>query len=221
MTFSKLGLCEPILKAVLEQGYTAPTPIQAKVIPEILAGRSVVASAQTGTGKTAGFVLPILERLKGERKRRAKRMRALIIEPTRELAVQVQESIRQYARHLDVVSMAMFGGVDTEQQKQQLIEGVDILVATPGRLLDMIHQRALHFDELEILVLDEADRMLDMGFIGDINKSLSVYLSKDRTCCFQPRCQMMCDAWPTPTSKMQLKFPLRMIGRPRRKLPNG
>ncbi|MEZ7907568.1 MAG: DEAD/DEAH box helicase [Pseudomonadales bacterium] len=170
MTFSKLGLCEPILKAVLEQGYTAPTPIQAKVIPEILAGRSVVASAQTGTGKTAGFVLPILERLKGERKRRAKRMRALIIEPTRELAVQVQESIRQYARHLDVVSMAMFGGVDTEQQKQQLIEGVDILVATPGRLLDMIHQRALHFDELEILVLDEADRMLDMGFIGDINK---------------------------------------------------
>lgn len=170
MTFSKLGLCEPILKAVLEQGYAAPTPIQAKVIPEILAGRSVVASAQTGTGKTAGFVLPILERLKDERKRRAKRMRALIIEPTRELAVQVQESISHYARHLDVVSMTMFGGVDTEQQKQQLIEGVDILVATPGRLLDMIHQRALHFDELEILVLDEADRMLDMGFIGDINK---------------------------------------------------
>ena len=170
MTFSKLGLCEPILKAVLEQGYTTPTAIQESVIPEVLAGRSVVASAQTGTGKTASFVLPILERLKGRRTRRAKRLRALIIVPTRELAVQVEKSISDYGNHLDVVSMTMFGGVDTEAQKQQLIDGIDILVATPGRLLDLIHQRAVHFDELEVLVLDEADRMLDMGFIGDINK---------------------------------------------------
>lgn len=170
MTFSELGLSDPILQAIDEQGYASPTAIQGKVIPEILDGRDLVASAQTGTGKTASFVLPILELLKGERKRRAKRMRALIIVPTRELAVQVESSISQYGKHIDIISMTMFGGVDSERQKQQLIDGVDILVATPGRLLDMIHQRALHFDELEVLVLDEADRMLDMGFIEDINK---------------------------------------------------
>jgi superfamily II DNA/RNA helicase len=170
MTFSKLGLSDPILLAINEKGHTKPTNIQEKVIPEILAGRNLVASAQTGTGKTASFVLPILELLKGERKRRAKRMRALILVPTRELAVQVETSITQYGRHLNLFSMTMFGGVDSEAQKQLLIDGTDIIVATPGRLLDMIHQRALHFDELEVLVLDEADRMLDMGFIGDINK---------------------------------------------------
>ncbi|MDG1442991.1 MAG: DEAD/DEAH box helicase [Pseudomonadales bacterium] len=170
MTFSKLGLCDPILKAILEQGYATPSAVQAKVIPEVLAGRSVVASAQTGTGKTASFVLPMLEKLKGRRNRRAKRLRGLIVVPTRELAAQVEASIGQYGRHLDVISMTMFGGVDTEHQKQQLIDGIDILVATPGRLLDLMHQRAVHFDELEMLVLDEADRMLDMGFIGDINK---------------------------------------------------
>lgn len=170
MTFSKLGLSEPILQAINEQGYVTPTAIQEKVIPEILKGRNLVASAPTGTGKTASFVLPILELLKGVVKRRAKRMRALILVPTRELAVQVESSISQYGKHLDLISMTMFGGVDSELQKQQLIDGVDILVATPGRLLDMIHQRALHFDELKVLALDEADRMLDMGFIGDINK---------------------------------------------------
>jgi ATP-dependent RNA helicase RhlE len=170
MTFSKLGLSEHILQAISEQGYAKPTSIQKKVIPEILIGRNLVASAQTGTGKTASFVLPILELLKVGGKRRAKRMRALILVPTRELAVQVESSISQYGKHLDLISMAMFGGVDSEQQKQQLIDGIDILVATPGRLLDMVHQRALHFDELKVLVLDEADKMLDMGFIGDINK---------------------------------------------------
>ena len=175
MTFSKLGLSDPILQAVSEQGYASPTAIQKKVIPAILAGRDLLATAQTGTGKTASFVLPLLEKLQvetqdGERKRHAKRIRALILVPTRELAVQVEDNISQYGRHLSLSSMAMVGGVDSEPQRQGLIDGVDILVATPGRLLDMAHQRALYFEELEVLVLDEADRMLDMGFIADINK---------------------------------------------------
>ena len=170
MPFSKLGLSDPILKAVAELGYTAPTSIQKQAIPVILSGRDLVAVAQTGTGKTASFVLPILEAFNTERKLRGKRIRALILVPTRELAVQVEANVAEYSKYLSLSSMAMYGGVDSEAQKQRLLEGVDILVATPGRLLDMVHQRALHFDELEVLVLDEADRMLDMGFIDDINK---------------------------------------------------
>ena len=170
MPFSKLGLSDPILKAVAELGYTAPTSIQKQAIPVILSGKDLVAAAQTGTGKTASFVLPILESLNTDRKLRGKRIRALILTPTRELAVQVESNVAEYSKYLNLTSMAMYGGVDSEPQKQRLLEGVDILVATTGRLLDMVHQRALHFDELEVLVLDEADRMLDMGFIGDINK---------------------------------------------------
>ncbi|MCL1127498.1 DEAD/DEAH box helicase [Shewanella surugensis] len=170
MPFSKLGLSDPIIKAITEQGYTVPTPVQAKAIPVILSGRNVIAAAQTGTGKTASFVLPILEKLKHFETLRKKRIRALIITPTRELAVQVEHNITQYSTHLNLTSLAMYGGVPLEPQKQALIQGVDILVATPGRLLDMYTQRAIHFDEIEILVLDEADRMLDMGFIEDINK---------------------------------------------------
>ncbi|MEH6556210.1 MAG: DEAD/DEAH box helicase [Oceanicoccus sp.] len=170
MTFSTLGLSGPILQAVDELGYTNPTTIQEKAIPIILAGRDLLAASQTGTGKTAGFVLPILQKLIGERKRRAKRIRVLILVPTRELAVQVEDNISQYGKYLSLRSMAMVGGVDSVPQKHGLIEGLDILVATPGRLLDMAHQRAVYFDELEMLVLDEADRMLDMGFIADINK---------------------------------------------------
>lgn len=175
MSFSALGLCEPLLKAVSDLRYSKPTPIQQKAIPIILSGKNLIAAAQTGTGKTASFVLPIVEMLNTKYKRterilRGKRIRALILTPTRELAVQVEASVRQYAKYLELSSMAMYGGVDSQAQKQQLIWGVDILVATPGRLLDMAHQRALHFDELDVLVLDEADRMLDMGFIDDINK---------------------------------------------------
>jgi ATP-dependent RNA helicase RhlE len=170
MPFSKLGLSNPIVTAVAEQGYTTPTPIQAKSIPVILSGRNLIAAAQTGTGKTASFVLPILQILSQSQTQRKKRIRALILTPTRELAVQVEANIAQYGKHLDLTSMAMYGGVDAEPQRQGLLEGVDILVATPGRLLDMYTQRAIHFDELEILVLDEADRMLDMGFIEDIDK---------------------------------------------------
>ena len=175
MPFSQFNLSEPIVKAIAELGYEKATPIQEKAIPVVLSGKDVIAAAQTGTGKTAGFVLPLLEQLhtrykQTDKKLRAKRIRALILVPTRELAVQVEESVSQYAKYLDITSMAMYGGVDSQAQKQQLIWGVDILVATPGRLLDMAHQRVLHFDELDMLVLDEADRMLDMGFIDDINK---------------------------------------------------
>ena len=170
MPFSNLGLCNPIVQAIQDLGYPAPTPIQAQAIPVILSGKDLIATAQTGTGKTAAFVLPILELFNKERTLRGKRIRALILTPTRELAVQVANNVAQYSKHLNLSSMAVYGGVDTDAQKQRLIEGVDILVATPGRLLDLAHQRALHFDELEILVLDEADRMVDMGFLGDINK---------------------------------------------------
>jgi superfamily II DNA/RNA helicase len=177
MSFSTLGLSEPLLKAIAELGYESPTAIQNKAIPTILQGKDLVAAAQTGTGKTASFVLPLLEKIQTAHRNsghtlRGKRIRALIITPTRELAVQVEASIAAYGKHLEISSMAMYGGVEIQPQKQQLIWGVDIVVATPGRLLDMIHQRALHFDELETLVLDEADRMLDMGFIDDINKIL-------------------------------------------------
>jgi len=170
MSFSKLGLSDPILQAISELGYTTATPIQKQAIPHILSGKDLIATAQTGTGKTAAFVLPILEQFNKDRKLRGKRIRALIITPTRELATQIEANVIAYSKHLNLSCMAVFGGVDTEAQKLRLIEGVDILVATPGRLLDLTYQRALHFDELECLVLDEADRMADMGFIGDIEK---------------------------------------------------
>lgn len=170
MPFSKLGLSKPILQAINEQGYDKPTPIQVKAIPIICKGKDIIAAAQTGTGKTASFVLPILQNLQDAPEVRAKRIRALILTPTRELAIQVEANVQAYSKHLNLNSLAMYGGVDDEPQKAALIAGVDILVATPGRLLDMYTQRAIHFDEVEVLVLDEADRMLDMGFIADINK---------------------------------------------------
>jgi len=175
MPFSKLGLSESLLQAIVEEGYMEPTPIQAKAIPLALAGKDLVATAQTGSGKTASFVLPMLaqiEKLQQRRgdQRRAKRVSALVLVPTRELAIQVAESAAAYGRHQQTRCLAMYGGSDIDTQKQQLLDGVDILVATPGRLLDMVYQRAVQFDELTMFVLDEADRMLDMGFIGEINK---------------------------------------------------
>ncbi|WP_353518743.1 DEAD/DEAH box helicase [Thalassotalea sp. SU-HH00458] len=170
MPFSTLGLSDALLKTVAELGYTKPTPIQQQAIPVVLSGKDLIAAAQTGTGKTASFVLPLLEKFNHDKTLRGKRIRALVLTPTRELAIQVEASIAQYAKYLEVSSLAVYGGTDIEPQKQRLIWGVDILVATPGRLLDLAHQRLLHFDELEVLVLDEADRMLDMGFIDDINK---------------------------------------------------
>jgi ATP-dependent RNA helicase RhlE len=175
MPFSQLGLSNPIVNAIADLNYRQPTDIQKKAIPVILSGKDVIAAAQTGTGKTASFVLPLLEKLsaadKGEAPNlRGKRIRVLIVTPTRELAVQVEANIAQYGKYLNISSMAMYGGTEIEPQKQRLIWGLDILVATPGRLLDMAHQRAVYFDQLEAFVLDEADRMLDMGFIDDINK---------------------------------------------------
>lgn len=173
MPFSKLGLSSPIIKAVNELGYDKPTSIQEKAIPIVLSGRNLIAAAQTGTGKTASFVLPILEMLSKGTTQRKKRIRAVILAPTRELAVQVERNIKKYAKHLNLTSLAMYGGVEYKHQKERLIEGVDILVATPGRLIDMYGQKAVYFEEVEVLVLDEADRMLDMGFIEDINKIIA------------------------------------------------
>ncbi|NVD07736.1 DEAD/DEAH box helicase [Vibrio sp. JPW-9-11-11] len=172
MSFSKLGLSQPITNAISELGYDKPTHIQTKAIPVILEGQDLIAAAQTGTGKTASFVLPILEKLAQGETQRKKRVRALILAPTRELAMQVDQKVKDYSKHLNLTSLAMYGGVDEQAQKQALIDGVDILVATPGRLLDMYGKRAVYFEEIEVLVLDEADRMLDMGFIEDINKIL-------------------------------------------------
>ncbi|WJG23194.1 DEAD/DEAH box helicase [Vibrio furnissii] len=170
MSFSKLGLSEALTQAVAELGYQKPTTIQTKAIPVILQGQDLIAAAQTGTGKTASFVLPILHKLQGRETQRKKRIRALILVPTRELAIQVADKVAQYGQHTGLTTLAMYGGVEDQAQKQRLVEGVDVLVATPGRLLDMYGQRAVYFEEVEMVVLDEADRMLDMGFIDSINK---------------------------------------------------
>jgi Superfamily II DNA and RNA helicases len=175
MSFDSLGLNPEILRAVAEQGYNEPTPIQKQAIPAVLEGRDLMASAQTGTGKTAGFTLPLLELLvKNQPHAKGRRpVRALILTPTRELAAQVGENVREYSRYLNIRSMVVFGGVSINPQMMKLRGGVDVLVATPGRLLDLEHQNAVKLDQIEILVLDEADRMLDMGFIHDIRRVLS------------------------------------------------
>ncbi len=179
MSFASLGLSPRILDAVAEQGYETASPIQAKAIPAILEGRDVMAAAQTGTGKTAGFALPILERLSQGEPVQNNQVRALILTPTRELAAQVSDSVSTYSKHLPLSSTVVFGGVKINPQMMKLRKGVDILVATPGRLLDLYNQNAVRFKHLEVLVLDEADRMLDMGFIHDIKKIIS-YLPKQR-----------------------------------------
>ena len=179
MSFTDLGLSAPIQKAIAEKGYTDPSPIQAQAIPAVLAGKDVMAAAQTGTGKTAGFTLPILEILSKGDKVRANQARTLIVTPTRELAAQIAENVEMYGKHLPLKSTVVFGGVKINPQMTRLRQGVDILVATPGRLLDLYNQNAIRFNQLEILVLDEADRMLDMGFLRDIKKILSL-LPKNR-----------------------------------------
>ncbi|EJD6111437.1 ATP-dependent RNA helicase RhlE [Morganella morganii] len=171
MSFSSLPLCPEIQKAVAEMGYEQPTPIQMQAIPQVLAGHDLLASAQTGTGKTAGFTLPILQYLQDNpRKGGGRPVRALILSPTRELAAQIGENVREYSRHLRTRSLVVFGGVSINPQMMKLRGGVDILIATPGRLLDLEHQNAVDLSKVEILVLDEADRMLDMGFIHDIRR---------------------------------------------------
>ena len=178
MHFTDLGLRAEILRSIAEQGYDPPPPLQAEAIPVVLEGRDLIAAAQTGTGKTAGFTLPILHRLaagaNGRLTRVARTPRVLVLTPTRELAIQVEESVRTYGKHLPINSLAVFGGVGINPQIASLRRGVDILVATPGRLLDHVQQRTVDLSAIEILVLDEADRMLDMGFIRDIKKIIAL-----------------------------------------------
>ena len=188
MSFDTLGLAEPLLRAVAEYGYTTPTPIQLQAIPAVLSGGDVMGGAQTGTGKTAGFVLPMLHRLMATPAVRDAKgklpIRALILTPTRELAAQVEESVRTYGKHSKLSSMVMFGGVGMQPQIDKLRRGVDVLVATPGRLLDHHQQRTLDLSHVQIFVLDEADRMLDMGFVHDIKKVLAVLPAKKQSLLF-------------------------------------
>ena len=181
MSFSKLGLKAELVRAVSDEGYTTPTPVQKQAIPVILEGRDILAGAQTGTGKTAGFTLPLLQRL-NERKTadKVRPVRALILTPTRELAAQVAESVSTYGKHLPLTSAVIFGGVNINPQIAHLRRGVDIVIATPGRLLDHIGQKTLNLSQVEILVLDEADRMLDMGFIRDIRKIIALLPANGR-----------------------------------------
>jgi len=184
MHFTDLGLPEALLKAVTQQGYDTPTPIQEQAIPAILRGQDVMAAAQTGTGKTAGFTLPLLARLSQGQQAPANQARALVLTPTRELAAQVHDSVTNYGQFLPLKSAVVFGGVKINPQMMKLRRGVDILVATPGRLLDLYNQNAVKFSQLEILVLDEADRMLDMGFIIDIKKILKLLPKKRQNLLF-------------------------------------
>lgn len=179
MTFDSLALAPPLLKALVEEGYTNPTPIQQQCIPVVLKRQDIMACAQTGTGKTAGFVLPILQLLSQQPQPKSNHATVLILTPTRELAAQIHESVLTYGRHGRFSSAVVFGGVKINPQMMKLRGGVDILVATPGRLLDLYQQNAIKFNDLQILVLDEADRMLDMGFIHDIKRILAL-LPKNR-----------------------------------------
>lgn len=183
MSFSSLGLSEQLVRATSDQGYETPSPIQAQAIPAVLSGRDVMAAAQTGTGKTAGFTLPLLQRL-GETSRTGKGPRALILTPTRELAAQVHDSVNLYSKYVPTKAAVVFGGVKINPQMMKLRKGLDVLVATPGRLMDLYQQNAVRFNEVEILVLDEADRMLDMGFIRDIRKILSLLPAKRQNLLF-------------------------------------
>ncbi len=184
-TFDSLGLSEPILRAVRETGYTTPTPIQTAAIPAVLTGRDLTGTAQTGTGKTAAFVLPILERLLPAPSGRAGRpVRCLIVTPTRELAIQIDESVGVYGTHTGLRSTAIFGGVGISPQIERLRKGVDVVIATPGRLLDHLSQRTLDLSRVEILVLDEADRMFDMGFVKDVRRIVAAVPRERQTLLF-------------------------------------
>lgn len=184
MSFTSLGLLSELLRAVDKQGYTKPSPIQAKTIPTILKGADVLASAQTGTGKTAGFTLPMLQNLVETKKEKYRPIRALVLTPTRELAAQVYDNVRSYSEYLDIRSTVIFGGVNAKPQISALRSGMDIVVATPGRLLDLESQNALSLKRIEILVLDEADQMLNMGFLRDIKRIIALMPKKRQNLLF-------------------------------------
>ena len=184
MSFKDLGLSAALVKAVEEKGYTTPSPIQQKAIPPILEGKDILASAQTGTGKTAGFTLPVLQYLSETKHAKYRPLRALVLTPTRELAAQVHDNVREYSKYVDIKSAVVFGGVKAKPQIATLRSGVDILVATPGRLLDLHDQKAVSFKRVDVLILDEADRMLDMGFARDLNKIISYMPAKRQNLMF-------------------------------------
>lgn len=185
MPFKSLNIIEPILKSLKEEGYSTPTPIQVKAIPIVLQGTDLLGCAQTGTGKTAAFAIPILQLLsESNRSDKKRKIRSLIVTPTRELAIQIDESFKNYGRHTGLTSTVIFGGVNQNPQVAALQRGVDILVATPGRLLDLMNQGYVHLNEIEIFVLDEADRMLDMGFIHDVKKLLTALPKKRQSLFF-------------------------------------
>lgn len=174
MKFTHLHLSNPLLRAIQEAGYSTPTDIQQKAIPAILAGKDVIGCAQTGTGKTAAFAIPLLELMEKEPSTsRRKAIRALVLTPTRELAIQVEENIQQYGKYLDTTYLSIFGGVPQGKQEKALNNGIDLLIATPGRLLDLINQGIVVLSNIEYLILDEADKMLDMGFVNDVKKVLT------------------------------------------------
>lgn len=185
MNFAKLGLIEPLLRTLQQLDYTTPTPVQAKAIPAVLAGRDLMAAAQTGTGKTAGFALPVLQRLALEGEKVASNsIRALVLVPTRELAEQVHNNVREYAENLPLSTYAVYGGVSINPQMMRLRRGVDVLVATPGRLLDLFRQNAVKFNQVQTLVLDEADRMLDLGFAEELQSVYAALPRKRQTLLF-------------------------------------
>src|SRR5690606_4726523 len=185
-TFKELRVSAPIMEALSRQGYACPTPIQEQAIPQVLQGKDVLGCAQTGTGKTAAFSIPVLQLLSAGKPEGYKQgaIRSLILTPTRELAIPIDESLEAYGENLELKHAVVFGGVSQSSQVQQLRQGVDILVATPGRLLDLVSQKLIWLDKVEILVLDEADRMLDMGFIHDVKRVLSLVPAKRQTLFF-------------------------------------
>jgi len=184
MSFKSLGLNDALLKAIAEKGYETPSSIQEKAIPHILQGKDILASAQTGTGKTAGFTLPVLQYLSETKHPKFRPIRALVLTPTRELAAQVYENVREYSKYLDIRSTVVFGGVKAASQIRTIKQGVDILVATPGRLLDLHNQNVVSFKRIDVFILDEADRMLDMGFVRDINKIIGYMPAKRQNLMF-------------------------------------
>jgi ATP-dependent RNA helicase RhlE len=184
MSFENLGLIQPILKALTASGYENPTPIQVQAIPLVLQGRDLLGSAQTGTGKTAAFAVPVLQRLQETPPRQARSIRALVLAPTRELAIQVSDSFETYGKHLPLRQTVVYGGVSQHTQVRALRAGVDILIATPGRLMDLINQGFIKLNQIEVFILDEADRMLDMGFIHDIRRIITMLPAQKQTLLF-------------------------------------
>jgi len=213
MPFTAFGLSDPLLRGILATGYTAPTEIQSQAIPAAVEGRDIIGCAQTGTGKTAAFVLPILDRLSHEPTAKKRIVRSLILTPTRELALQIETAIKGYGRFVDLRSLAVYGGVKIRGQLNVLKRGVDIVVATPGRLMDHMERGTIDLKHIEVLVLDEADRMLDMGFINDVKKIVRALPAKKRqTMLFSATISKEVKSL---ASEMQKSPKMIQIGRPR------